>query len=178
MWVNKWELRCIVNFFNTYRTDNYYYRRRPLEENIFSVSKHTVIKETWKLPCLQCGCFFSPCHKRHSGEKKPFQTSSFHAAMTPRVWDSRTDCNNNCKQWNFLHVAEKGNKADPVSNSEPSKKNALMLNCYCRWQRPYLCLCLESFFETLVEVTLVKFSLPSLRPFVRVAWPTFFTLLR
>jgi len=122
---------------------------------LFSSTEKLACFKIWVI--LPSKIFFNLCHKGHSGEKKPFQISSFHAATTPRVWDSGTHCSNNCKQWNFLHVTEKENKANPVlvSNSQPSNKSVLLLNCCCQKPYMYLCLSLENYLETFSIHTLL-----------------------
>jgi len=110
--------------------------------------KSSNIADAWKVTLLSCMhvvlCLFLPAEKRAcfkiwvtlgsyfpvnkcffylcSGQKKPFQISSFRTGSTPRVGDSGTHCNNYCKQSNFLPVTEEQNKVTPVSNSEPTDK--------------------------------------------------------
>ena len=141
--VNKWELRCVVNFFNTYRTGNYYYRRRPLEENIFSVSKLTIIKETWQSPLFTMRLLFNLCHKRHFGEKSHFKQAHFTPPPHSRSGTPGHIAVTICEQWNFLHVAEKENKQHLIDQATTwTVAIAILLNCCC--ESPYLCLNLSS----------------------------------
>ena len=85
--------------------------------------------------------FFSFAIKEHSGQKKPFQTSSFHAAATPRVWDSGTHRNNNILKSEISSILPK-KKANPVSHSEPTSDEKCSV-AKLLLQRSYMYLCLN-----------------------------------